>query len=183
MTNEINLTEIIILKQNSSLRFFWSKVKLTNWIPNQSPRRSSVGNDKGESIMKRSFLFTLIILMGFLFNPSFAQTGDSSAVQFEFQSGLAKFSFDGKFDNGDFGFGIMYYTPSAIVEPGIFLTTNIDFNAKNNDEVLFMGLLGQVQFKRTFSIGVYYDFWQTDVGIIGWGKTNAGFTVSYNFDI
>lgn len=121
-------------------------------------------------------LLILVTLIGF----SFAQ--DSTGIQPEFQMGIAKASFDGNLNTGDFAFGAVYYTPQAIVDPGLFVTTNIDLNG-SNEELLRFGAMVQVQFLRAFSLGVYYDFWFTNIGIVGQDKSNSGFMFSYNVDL
>lgn len=123
-----------------------------------------------------------IVCLLLLFSGALAQENDTSGIQFDFQTGLAKFSMDGKFDNGDFGFGVLYKTPKSVVEPGLFLTANVDLNTKSNDDVFHTGVMLQAQIMGVFAVGLYYDFWETNIGIKKWYRNNTGFMFLYNFD-
>jgi len=125
------------------------------------------------------FLYLLILA---LFISAAPAQDSTSGIQFEFQTGLVKFSMDGLFDNGDFAWGVVYQTPRAIFEPGLFITSNVDIVSGDREEV-HLGTLLSLQIMRSLSVGVYYDFWKSGIGLDGWRKDNAGFTFAYNFNL
>lgn len=132
----------------------------------------------------RKFLLIVFLIFAAGFYDVEAQNvnGDSAGVQFEFQAGLVKFSMDGEFDNGDFAWGAVYQTERAVIEPAVFITSNIDLNATNKEEIIHLGTLLSVQIKRTLSLGLYYDFWKSGIGLTGWRRDNSGFMFSYDFN-
>jgi len=126
----------------------------------------------------------LILILGF-FLPSFVYTQSSDTwvdqLEFSSQAGLAKFSFDGELTHGDFGLGVVYHTPKAIIEPSLVINTNIDFSSSTNETEIHVGIMPQVTIMKTLSLGVWYDWWKTGKGLQGWTKNTAGFSLNLVF--